>query len=149
MDYELKINELNAADYLRLRESTGWGNQPLKQQVEEGLKKTLFSVTVIHNDQVVGMGRLVGDMYMICYIQEVVVLPEYQGKGIGKAIINKILTFISDCAIPATCVTAGLFAAKGKEELYEKFGFTIRPGETGNEGYGMIMSINSKQLNLK
>jgi len=33
------------------------------------------------------MGRIVGDGVTICYIQDVIVLPEYQGKGIGKAII--------------------------------------------------------------
>ncbi|MCR5501527.1 MAG: GNAT family N-acetyltransferase [Lachnospiraceae bacterium] len=33
-------------------------------------------------DEVVGMGRLVGDGVMYWYLQEIVVLPEYQGRGI-------------------------------------------------------------------
>ena len=144
MEYKLTINELCAKDYLRLRESTGWGNQPHEQQVEAGLKNTLLSVTAVYNGKVIGMGRLVGDMYMICYIQEVVVLPEYQGKGIGKAIIDKLLAFISDNAMPNTYVTAGLFAAKGKEGLYEKFGFIIPQNTTGNEGAGMILKVHSR-----
>jgi len=144
MEYKLTMNELCAKDYLRLRESTGWGTQPDVQQVEAGLKNTLLSVTAVQNEKVIGMGRLVGDLFMICYIQEVVVLPEYQGKGVGKAIIEKLLAYISDNAMPNTDVTAGLFAAKGKESLYEKFGFIIRPHTTGNEGAGMLMTVHSK-----
>jgi len=144
MDYKLAINKLCAKDYLRLRESTAWGVQPSEKQVEAGLKNTLLSVTAVHNGKVIGMGRLVGDLFMICYIQEVVILPEYQGKGVGRAIIEELLAYIGDNAVPNTYVTAGLFAAKGKEGLYEKFGFIIRPNITGNEGAGMLMAVHSK-----
>ena len=142
MDYELTINNLCAKDFLRLRESAGWGNPPLEHQVEAGLKNSLFSVTATYNNQVIGMGRLVGDGFTICYIQEVIVLPEFQGKGIGKAIMERLISYISDNAIPNTYVTTGLFSAKGKEEFYEKFGFYIRPNDAG--GAGMLMGVKSK-----
>jgi GNAT superfamily N-acetyltransferase len=142
MDYELTNNNLCAKDFLRLRESAGWGNPPLERQIEAGLKNSLFSVTAIYNNQVIGMGRLVGDGFTVCYIQEVIVLPEFQGKGIGKAIMESLIAYISDNAIPNTYVTAGLFSAKGKEAFYEKFGFYIRPND--NAGAGMLMGIKSK-----
>jgi len=142
MDYKIAINNLQAKDFLRLWKSVGWDDPPLEHQVEAGLKKTLFSVTVSHNDQVVGMGRLVGDGYIICYIQELAVLPEFQGKGIGKAIMEKLLGYISDNAVPDTHVVAGLFAAKNKEAFYENFGFNTRPNDT--QGAGMQTEIKSK-----
>ena len=144
MDFDLVINELNAADYLRLIESTGWGSQLHEQQVEAGLKNSLLTVSAVLDGQVIGMGRLVGDLYMICYIQEVVILPEYQGKGIGSAIIENLLSFIRDNAITDTCLKVGLFSAKGKEGYYEKLGFIARPHTTGNDGAGMLMKVHSK-----
>ena len=71
------------------------------------------------------MGRLVGDGAMYWYLQEIIVLPEYQGKGIGKGIVNRLIEHIKSAAIPGTKVDVGLTAIKGKESFYEKFGFTV------------------------
>ena len=141
MDYELSVNTLCSIDFIKLRESAGWG-RPLENQIEAGLKNSLFTVSAIHNNQIIGMGRLVGDGFTICYIQDLIVLPEYQGKGVGKAIMEKLIAYISENAMPNTYVTVGLFSAKGKESFYEKFGFYIRPNE--NRGAGMEIGVKSK-----
>ena len=141
MNYDLSINTLSVKDFIRLRNAVGWGI-PLENQVEAGLKNSLITVTAIYNNQVIGMGRLVGDGFMICYIQDLIILPEYQGKGIGKAIMERLIAYINDNAVPDTYVTAGLFSAKGREGFYEKFGFYIRPNE--NKGAGMEMGIKIK-----
>ncbi|MBW2637663.1 MAG: GNAT family N-acetyltransferase [Deltaproteobacteria bacterium] len=44
------------------------------------------------------------------------VLPDYQGKGIGRMIIDAILKRIADCNII-------LYASPGKETFYERFSF--------------------------
>lgn len=61
------------------------GNRPI-EQVEQALKNDLLDIVAIVNDYVVGMGRLVGDGAMYWYLQEIIVLPEYQGNGIGTSI---------------------------------------------------------------
>lgn len=73
------------------------------------------------------MGRLVGDGAMYWYLQEIIVLPEYQGKGIGKAIVNRLLDYIQNTAIRGTKISVGLTAVKGKEPFYEKFGLVEYP----------------------
>ena len=78
------------------------------------------------------MGRLVGDGAMYWYLQEIVVLPEYQGKGIGKSIVNRLIEYIKSTAILGTIIDVGLTAVKGKEPFYEKFGFSIRATGMGN-----------------
>ncbi len=83
-----------------------------------------------------GMGRLVGDGAMYWYLQEIVVLPEYQGKGIGKSIVNRLLEHIKSAAVPGTIIDIGLTAVKGKEPFYEKFGFLVR-----STGMGQLMEI--------
>ena len=122
VQYELVDNVLQAEDFVRLKVATGFIDRPL-QQVEVALKNGLFNVSAICDGKVVGMGRLVGDGAMYWYLQEIIVLPEYQGKGIGKSIVNRLIEHIKNASIPGTEVHIGLIAVKGKESFYEEFDF--------------------------
>ena len=135
IQFELADNVLKAEDFLRLKVATGFIERPL-QQVETALENGLFNVSAICDGKVVGMGRLVGDGAMYWYLQEIVVLPEYQGKGIGKSIVNRLIEYIKSTAIPGTIIDIGLTAVKGKEPFYEKFSFSIR-----STGMGKLMEI--------
>jgi GNAT superfamily N-acetyltransferase len=110
-----------------------------KFTIDADYDKSLFNVAAILNDQIIGMGRLVGDGFNIWYIQDVIVFPEYQGKGVGKAIIIRLIIYAEDNSLSNTAITIGLMSAKGKEGFYSKLGFRVRPN--GNEGAGMIMNI--------
>ena len=123
VQFELVDNALTAEDFIRLKMATGFIDRPL-QQVDRALKNGLFNVSAVCDGRVVGMGRLVGDGAMYWYLQEIVVLPEYQGKGIGKAIVNRLLAHIKASALPGTQAHVGLIAVQGKEAFYEQFGFT-------------------------
>ena len=123
LEYQLIENKLTAKDFIRLKVATGFIDRPL-EQVEKALANDLFDVTVVYNDEVIGMGRLVGDGYMYWYLQEIIVLPEYQGMGIGTRIVNRLLDYIKEQTEPGTIVSVGLTAAAGKDMFYEKFGFS-------------------------
>ncbi len=90
----------------------------------------MFDVIAVCNDEVIGMGRLVGDGVMYWYLQEIIVLPEFQGKGIGTRIVDRLLEYIKDNTPPGTFVSIGLTAATGKDTFYEKFGFSKSLGMT-------------------
>ena len=65
------------------------------------------------------------------------VIPEYQGKKIGKGIMNKLLEQIDEYKKVNPDIRTYLGASKGKESFYEKFGFISRPNE--ELGAGMIL----------
>lgn len=132
IQFEFVDNGLKAEDFVRLKVTTGFSGSSL-EQVEEALRNSLFTVAAVCDGRVVGMGRLVGDGAMYWYLQEITVLPEYQGKGIGTGIVNRLIEYIRNAAIPNTVVDVGL-TAKGKERFYEKFGFTLR-----STGMGKMM----------
>ncbi len=76
------------------------------------------------------MGRIVGDGVNYFYIQDVVVHPEYQGQGIGKDIMNSLVSYLEKNAPDKAFV--GLFASAGKGEFYEKYDFyNHSPNMTG------------------
>ncbi len=124
VEITLVDNGLTAEDFIRLKVATGFMDRPV-EQVKKALKNGLFNVTAMHNGEVIGMGRLVGDGAMYWYLQEIIVLPEYQGQGIGKSIVNRLIEHIESTAIPGTKVEVGLTAVKGKEPFYEKLGFSL------------------------
>lgn len=136
-EIELVDNVLSAEDFMRLKLATGFMNRP-SEQVEKALKNGLFNVSAIYKGEVIGMGRLVGDGAMYWYLQEIIVLPEYQGKGIGRKIVNRLIEYIKDASIPGTGVEVGLTAVKGKEPFYEKMGFSC-----GSSGMKQWIDINS------
>ncbi|WP_097028124.1 GNAT family N-acetyltransferase [Clostridium peptidivorans] len=73
-------------------------------------------VFVYDDDKLVGFGRAISDGAYQAGIYDVAVIPEYQGKGIGKMIIQHIIAAIPQCNFI-------LYAAIGKERFYESLGF--------------------------
>ena len=132
-------NILTAKDFSIIRRLMGWSEKP-EAQIEKALTNGLYSVVALDGENIIGMGRLVGDGALYWYVQDVVVLTEYQGKGIGKQIMKQLINYITSNSLPNTAITIGLMAAKGKEGFYKKLGFRSRPNE--QEDPGMIMNID-------
>ena len=59
-----------------------------KTQAEAAIKGSLYTVVAYEDNEPVGMGRIVGDGAVICYIQDLIVAPECQLYGLGHAIIT-------------------------------------------------------------
>ena len=124
----VKHNELTAKEFIELWESV-WDGAPTFEQVELGLKNTLFRVSVWDDDKVIGMARMIGDLGLDYYIKDVVVRPEYQGRGIGRMLISELLKFINDNGIPGTEIFVELCAMPDKIPFYEKFGFSANEAQ--------------------
>lgn len=114
----------------------GWGSRE-NLIVEEALKNTLYSLCVYDDDKLIGYGRIIGDKTIFLYIQDIMVIPEYQNKHIGTSIIENLLNQIKEYKKINPNIRTYLGAAKGKEHFYEKFGFISRPNE--DLGAGMIL----------
>ncbi|MEM1220880.1 MAG: GNAT family N-acetyltransferase [Bacteroidota bacterium] len=94
---------------------------PLGTRNPEELKKASeqsYTVcTAWHSETMVGFGRAISDGQYQSVIYDIVVLPEYQGKGIGTSITQKLLEEQPDSS------TVLLYAVPGKEGFYRKLGF--------------------------
>ena len=131
-------NALTAENYRAFQKKMKW-NVDKYEQIDKSLKNDLYDVVALREDEVVGMGRLVGDGVMYWYVQDVFVLTECQRMGIGTEIVNRLIDFVKTNSLPQTEVSICLMSALGKEEFYEKLGFKRRPNE--GEGAGMEMNI--------
>lgn len=121
--YKLKTNALAVKDYQALRGTTNWSPVP-NHQVQKALEHDLFSVCAYVNGKAVGMGRIIGDGAIYFYIQDLIVHPELQGKGVGTAIMTAMEAFLDQTVKGYAFV--GLMAADGVEAFYRGFGYTKR-----------------------
>ncbi len=134
---EYKENALCYEDYCSLRKSVGWLIFS-KEQTENALRNSLFTVIAVDNNEVIGMGRLIGDgMYYM--ISDIVVCPPYQKKGIGTNITNLLINFVNRKTPIGGRSSIQLIAEKGKELFYEKMGFKRIPHDHCGSGMRKVI----------
>ena len=121
-DFTIKYNELTAEEFISLWQ-TVWGDGPSLEQTRLAMEHTLFRISVFDGDKIVAMARMIGDMGLDYYIKDVIVRPEYQGRGIGRMLITELLKFINDNGVSGTEIFVELCAMPDKIPFYEKFGF--------------------------
>ncbi|MCM1223852.1 MAG: GNAT family N-acetyltransferase [Lachnospiraceae bacterium] len=117
-------NILQPEDFIRLRIETGFVGIPV-DHARKALQNGLLNVSAIYDGELVGMGRLVGDGAMYWYLQEIIILPPFQRKGIGTMIVNHLVDYAKANSITGEFTTIGGVSAKGKEPFYEKLGFEV------------------------
>ena len=126
----------SAEEFNYLTNSVDWGTRE-NDIIEEALKNTLYSLCVYDDSKLIGYGRIIGDKTIFLYIQDIMVISEYQNKHIGTEIMNNLLKQINEYKKINPSIRTYLGASKGKESFYEKFGFISRPNE--ELGSGMIL----------
>ena len=129
-------NKISVEEFNFLRTSVGWGEIELNL-ASKAIENALFIVTAIFEGKIIGLTRVSGDGGYTVLIQDVIVLPDYQNKGIGKKLMEKAMEFIKETLIEkGQYLFINLMSAKDREPFYEKYGFEKRP----NNKFGAGMS---------
>ena len=129
---------ITPADYAMLRASQGW-RALSAPQVEAAISGSAFLVAAKDGPRTVGMTRLMSDGGYFAVVLDVVVLPEYQGQGIGREMMARAVAHLKGSLRPGEHSYTILTSAPGKEGFYEKMGFHQVPNE--DEGAGLVMRL--------
>jgi len=78
---------------------------------------SMFKCFVYSDNILIGVGRALADGVDCSYICDISIHPDYQSKGIGKDIVNKLVEFSKGHN------KIILYANPGKEQFYSKVGF--------------------------
>lgn len=84
-------------DVLHLYQAVGWTNytnQP--QMLEQSLAHSLAIYVARDGEEIVGLVRLVGDGFSSVFVQDLIVLPSYQRRGIGSDLMKEALEDYKD-----------------------------------------------------
>ena len=79
-------------EILRLYSAVGWSaytDDP--EALRKGFEQSLLVLAAYEDDELTGIIRVVGDGATIVFVQDILVFPEYQRKGIGTALLKEIL----------------------------------------------------------
>lgn len=93
MEYTIKeYCEYKSEEILHLYEKVGWTNYTSNPvMLENAFKNSLKIFAAYEDEKLLGIIRVVGDAFSIIYIQDILILPEYQHRGIGTALMQKVL----------------------------------------------------------
>lgn len=106
--------------FLSLRSKAGM--QPRSEEgASKGLGQELFSVLLRleESDDIVGMGRVIGDGGTIFVICDMLVIEQFQSKGGGTIIMNALMEYLLREAPPKSYIN--LMA--DVDGFYERWGF--------------------------
>lgn len=119
-DIELVERFPDAENYCRLRAGAGMSPRTL-EAARRGLPNTLYGVSLLRDDEVIGMGRIIGDGGCFYTVVDIAVVPAYQGRGLGKRILSALDAWLCANAVESAFVT--LVADGDAKHLYAKYGF--------------------------
>lgn len=83
---------------------------------ERAFAKSHSVVFIFDGENLIAFGRAISDGECQAAIYDVAVLPIYQGKGIGRMIVQNLVQQTPQCNFI-------LYASPGKEQFYEKENF--------------------------
>lgn len=132
----------DVATYLYLRSQVKW-RELAPGQAQTALDNSLRVVVAYEDGKPVGMGRIVGDGAVISYIQDLIVVPQAQKRGVGSGLMERLKAYVEGITPEGNQMMLCLMCAKGREGFYKKHGFTARPTQT--LGPGMIQYICGKE----
>ncbi|MCK5309021.1 MAG: GNAT family N-acetyltransferase [Thermoplasmata archaeon] len=113
---------------VELYKSGGWWEEHYDPGGLDALIRGSFAFAIAMDASsglAIGMGRAISDGVSDAWLQDIVVLDDYRNRGIGRAIIKKLLEF---CQMKGLG-WIGLVAEPGSKEFYEPLGFKTLPGE--------------------
>ena len=132
------VDQVDWAALVALFERAKLGRRREPGRLETAFRNSALRLFVYDGPALVGVGRALSDGVSRAALYDVAVLPEYQGRGIGQAIVRRLLA-------AADVELTMLYAAPGKEAFYAQFGFrrmrtamAIMPDEADARARGLI-----------
>ncbi len=93
-----KNDSVSFEEIFPLYDAVGWTNYTSNPiMLQNALEHSLFILTARDEEgKLIGFLRAVGDGYSIVYIQDIIVLPEYQRQGIGTQLLRQTMEHFKD-----------------------------------------------------
>lgn len=115
-DYEIGVNdkvEVSELDSFFI----GWQSLPSKAAREQVLMNSDLVVTARYQGKLIGFATVLTDGSMFAYISLLEVLPKHQGKGVGRKLLQTVVSRLSHLYSIAAITDPEIVG------FYEKLGF--------------------------
>jgi len=90
MDIEIKeTKEVNKEKIIELYQANKWSSAEKPDLLYKALMNSDSLITAWDGDRLAGLGNAISDGYLVVYYPHLLVHPDYQGKGIGRMIVDR------------------------------------------------------------
>ncbi len=110
--------KIPAKEIADLRELVGWNR--MEEAFENKKMNNLFELGCYEDGKLIGYLNVVSNKVTDAYIQDVMIAPGFQGKGIGTELMKRAILRIKGMDIYMISV---IYADERLRRFYEKFGF--------------------------
>ena len=88
----VSVKSIDADSLCALYDSVGWSVYASdKERLLAAIEGSDFVVIAQETDALIGLARAISDDASVVYIQDILVRPTHQGRGIGKALVRAVL----------------------------------------------------------
>lgn len=82
--------DISKEDVITLYKANAWSSADKPEQLYQALLHSHALITAWDQDRLVGLGNAISDGFLVVYYPHLLVLPDYQGMGIGKMLLKKL-----------------------------------------------------------
>ena len=104
-----------------------------REQLYDAACNSWYTLSIYQKGELIAFGRMISDGVYQSFICDVMVHPGFQGNGLGKQVIEALISKCKQSGIQSI----QLFSAKGKHLFYKKLGFQERE----NDAPGMTLLL--------
>ena len=113
-----RFNEnVSVNDLANLREAVGWNR--MENEYKSPLMTSYYHIAVYDGGKLIGYIDSVSNGVTDAYIQDLMVSPDYQGRGIGTNLMTKMIEYLKEKHIYMISVVY----EESLKPFYERFGF--------------------------
>ena len=115
-----KYNEkIDVKELCDLRQSVGWNR--MEKEMADPRLKSYYHIAVYEEEKqkLIGFVDSVSNGVTDAYIQDLMVHPDFQGKGLGSELMNKMIDYLKKAGIYMISVLYD----ESLKDFYSRFGF--------------------------
>lgn len=125
MNFTIK-KTINPKDFVNIRESLKWNSIP-NDLVKKAIDGSMINISIFDKEKCIGIGRIVGDNALKGMLTDIMVLKEYQNKGVGKLIVTSLIGELNERINEGECFQLEASPTSNNREFYIKCGLKYKP----------------------
>jgi GNAT superfamily N-acetyltransferase len=109
--------DIDKSQVIELYKRNKWSSADKPDELMKALENSHALISAWDGEKLVGLANSISDGYLVVYYSHLLILPDYQGKGIGRMIMDKMQSRYAD-------FHQQILVADGRAiEFYAKCGF--------------------------